>query len=65
MKIACENIDRLVNVGIRPPGMPCSAMNKLYDAAKGENAISTTAQAPRPARRQGGHSPARRARALP
>lgn len=40
MKIACENIDRLVNVGIRPPGMPRSAMNKLYDAAKGENAIS-------------------------
>ena len=40
MKIACENIDRLVNVGIRPPGMPRSAMNKLYDAAKGENAVS-------------------------
>lgn len=40
MKIACENIDRLVNVGIRPPGMPRSAMNVLYDAAKEENAIS-------------------------
>jgi len=40
MKIACENIDRLVNVGIRPPGMPRSAMNVIYDAAKSENAIS-------------------------
>jgi hypothetical protein len=40
MKIACENIDRLVSVGIRPPGMPRSAMNVLYEEAKGENPIS-------------------------
>lgn len=40
MKIGCENIDRLVNVSIRSPGMPRGAMTELYDAAKGENAIS-------------------------
>lgn len=40
MKIACENIDRLVNVGIRAPGMPRGAMVEVYDAAKDENAIS-------------------------
>lgn len=40
MKIACENIDRLVNVGMRQPGMPRSAMNVIYDAVKGEDAIS-------------------------
>lgn len=40
MKISCENIDRLVNVSIRSPGMPRGAMNLLYDAAKDDNAIS-------------------------
>lgn len=40
MKISCENIDRLVNVSIRAPGMPRGAMNLLYDAAKDESAIS-------------------------
>ncbi|NMB11021.1 MAG: DUF4392 domain-containing protein [Firmicutes bacterium] len=40
MKIACDNIDRLVNVAIRPKGMPRSQMSDLYDLVKGENPIS-------------------------
>lgn len=40
MKIACDNIDRLTNVSIRPQGMPRKEMIELYAAVKGDDAVS-------------------------
>ena len=40
MKIACDNIDRLTTVSIRPQGMPRKKMAELYEAVRGEEAVS-------------------------
>jgi len=40
MKIACDNIDRLTTVSIRPQGMPRKKMAELYEAVRGDEAVS-------------------------
>lgn len=40
MEIACENIDQLVTISIRPPGMPRGVSQALYRAARQSRPIS-------------------------
>lgn len=40
MKIACKNLDRLVNVGIRPNGMPREDINELYELCAKDAPVS-------------------------
>jgi len=40
MEMACENIDQLVTVSIRPPGMPRGVSQALYRAARQSRPIS-------------------------
>jgi hypothetical protein len=40
MKIACDNIDRMTTVSIRPQGMPRKKMAELYEAVRGDEAVS-------------------------
>lgn len=41
MEIACENIDQLVTISIRPPGMPRGVSQALYHAARQSRPISS------------------------